>query len=155
VILDTVITATLLETIVYAKVKMELMKLGQSYSDTTTGLEVCYSKNHLPTSWPNLTLFFPSVPSSSVGAQMVLTKTNYVVTDSNTGAECAAIFEAQGASVIGIMAQISRQMLFNLSGPEPRLFFAQYSSSAFSVFPSVNMILIWSLSALLYLYILV
>jgi Xylanase inhibitor C-terminal len=149
VILDTVITPTLLETSVYAKVKTELKKLGQSFMDDDNELELCFSNKP---SWPNLTLFFPSGSSFSASAQMVLTPDCYVVTIEKTKAQCAAIFETEGASVIGIMAQINRKMVFDLSTSEPMLYFSKCPSHGPIAVPSMIMILILSLSVLLYLY---
>jgi len=156
VILDTVIAPTLLETAVYAQVIADLKKIrngfGKNYhTNKDNGLEVCYSRSFFFKNprWPNLTLFFPSDPSnSSASAEMVLTKNNYVVTvKKRTGKEeCAAIFETQGASVIGMMAQINRHMLFDLSSSKPRIYFAQYTSGGSSAVRSVITILIWSLS---------
>jgi Xylanase inhibitor C-terminal len=135
-ILDTVIGPTLLETAVYAQVKTELNKVrkNKKFTDKVNRLEICYKiKSRIfrykRPRWPDLTLYFPSDPSnSSAGAEMVLTKMNYVVTvkKGRTKAECASIFETKGASVIGMMAQINREMVFDFSSSEPRLYFSQY-----------------------------
>ncbi|KAF3341437.1 putative aspartic proteinase nepenthesin I [Carex littledalei] len=121
VILDTIIPVTLLAQSAYKKLKSEIMaQIGQPVANPSNSFDMCYGNS---THWPNLTLSF-SGPSGY--AQMVLRKENYVVTDDDAGLECVAIFPtpSQGFSVIGSMAQLDRQMIFDVK--QSTLYFDQY-----------------------------
>jgi Xylanase inhibitor C-terminal len=124
VILDTIIPATLLAVPVYKQVMATLKaQIGRPEADKgTNSLEMCYGNS---TNWPNLILSFGT-------AKMVLRKENYVVRDDAAGLECAAILPSpsQGYSVIGSMAQLDREMVFD--NDRSMLYFDQYPKVAFS-----------------------
>lgn len=117
VIIDTSIPYILLATNVYEKVVMELQSQIGLPVATDDGIPMCSCNS---AQWPNLTLSF-----ESGYAQMVLDKHNYVVTDSENSLECAVIFASQYIPVIGTMAQLDRNMFFDVNGS--MLYFDQYS----------------------------
>ncbi|KAF3341440.1 putative aspartic proteinase nepenthesin I [Carex littledalei] len=124
VILDTIIPVTLLAEPAYKKLKSEIMaQIGQPVANPSNSFDMCYRKS---THWPNLTLSFSGPSGYSGYAKMVLRKENYVVTDDDAGLECVAIFPTskQGFSVIGSMAQLDRQMIFDVE--QSTLYFDQY-----------------------------
>lgn len=112
VIIDTIIPVTLLEAAVYDAVKRELELKKVVPKNISNEQLLCYDINS-KFDWPALYLFFPSLSGGS--ARMVLTKNNYVYTDPSTNSECAAIFRSKKKrSVIGSMAQLDREMFFDV-----------------------------------------
>ncbi|KAJ4757312.1 Aspartic proteinase nepenthesin-2 [Rhynchospora pubera] len=126
VIIDTSIPYILLVTSVYSKVMKELQsQIGCRRSVYTANGIICSDNT---TDWPSLTFSFKS---SSGYAEMVLGKDNYVVPDIyQIGSECAAIYESQDLSVIGLVAQLDRNMTFDVKGSV--LYFDKYSQRQIS-----------------------